>query len=87
LGLPGPLIVDVSAGSAAARAGLRPTRRDSAGRVSLGDILIAVDGKTVSSANELFLVLEQYKVGDTVTVKFLREGKERQAKVTLEAIR
>jgi S1-C subfamily serine protease len=87
LGLPGPLIVDVAAGSAAARAGLRPTRRDSTGRVSLGDILIAVDGKTVSSANELFLVLEQYKVGDTVTVKFLRERQERQARVTLEAIR
>jgi S1-C subfamily serine protease len=87
LGLPGPLVVDVPQGSAAARAGIRPTRRDANGRVRLGDVLVALDGKKITSSNELFLVLEGYKVGDTVTLTLLRGGKPEQVKVTLEALK
>jgi S1-C subfamily serine protease len=86
-GLPGPLVVDVPQGSAAARAGIRPTRRDSNGRVRLGDVVIAIDGKKITSSNELFLLLERYKVGDTVSVTLLRDGKQEQVKVTLEAVK
>jgi S1-C subfamily serine protease len=87
LGAAGPIVYDVAPESAAARAGIRPTRRDSTGRVRLGDVLIAVEGKKLTSANDLFLVLEQYKVGDTVTVGLLRNGKQEQVRVTLEAVR
>jgi S1-C subfamily serine protease len=86
-GLPGPLVVDVPQGSAAARAGIRPTRRDSSGRVRLGDVLVAIDSKKITSSNELFLLLERYKVGDTVTVTLLRDGKQEQVKLTLEALK
>ncbi|MGH7844302.1 MAG: S1C family serine protease [Candidatus Binatia bacterium] len=86
-GLPGPLVVDVLQGSAAARAGIRPTRRDANGRVRLGDVVIAIDGKKITSSNELFLLLERYKVGDTVSVTLLRDGKQEQVKVTLEAVK
>jgi S1-C subfamily serine protease len=86
LGVNGVLVVDVVQGSAAAKAGLRPTRREVSGRVRLGDVITAVDGKKVESPNDLFLALEKHKVGDTINVTVLREGKTVQARVVLEAI-
>ena len=86
LGVVGVLVVDVSAGGAAAKAGIRPTRREASGRVRLGDVITAVDGKKTESPNELFLALEKYRVGDTVNVTLLRDGKTVQTKITLEAV-
>jgi S1-C subfamily serine protease len=86
LGVKGVLVVDVVPGSAAAKAGIRPTRREGSGRVHLGDVITAIDGKKVESANELFILLENYKVGDIVNVVLLREGKPFQTKVALEAV-
>jgi protease Do-like 1, chloroplastic len=86
LGVKGILIVDVVPGSAAAKAGIQPTRREGSGRVRLGDVITAVDGKKVESPNELFILLENYKVGDVVNISLLREGKNFQTKVTLEAV-
>ncbi len=86
LGVTGVLVVDVVRGSAAARTGIRPTRRDSDGRLRLGDIIIAIDGKKVESPNDLYLLLEKYKVGDAVTISMLRDGRTVQTKVTLEAV-
>jgi protease Do-like 1, chloroplastic len=86
LGVKGILIVDVVPGSAAAKAGIRPTRREGSGRVRLGDVITAVDGKKVESPNELFILLENYKVGDVVSISLLRDGKTLQTKVTLEAV-
>jgi len=86
LGVTGVLIVDVAQGSAAAKAGLRPTRRESSGRIRLGDVITAVDGKKIESPNDLFLILEKYRVGDSISVSLLREGKAVQVKVTLEAV-
>jgi S1-C subfamily serine protease len=86
LGVKGILVVDVVPGSAAAKAGIRPTRREDSGRVRLGDVITAVDGKKIESPNELFLLLENYKVGDVVNISLLRDGKNVQTKVILEAV-
>jgi len=86
LGVNGVLVVDVLRGSAAARAGFQPTRRDASGRVRLGDVITAIDGKKVSSPNDLFLTLEKYKVGDAVNVTSSRDGSTVQTKMTLEAV-
>ena len=86
LGVKGILVVDVVPGSVAAKAGIRPTRREGSGRVRLGDVITAVDGKKVESPNELFLLLENYKVGDVVNISLLRDGKNVQTKVILEAV-
>jgi S1-C subfamily serine protease len=86
LGVTGVLVVEVAQGSAAAKAGLRPTRREASGRVRLGDVITAIDGKKVESSNELFLLLEKYKIGDSINVSLLRDGKAVQVKVTLEAV-
>jgi S1-C subfamily serine protease len=86
LGVTGVLVVDVARGSTASKAGIQPTRRDADGRLRLGDIITTVDGKKVATPNDLFLLLEKYKIGDVVTVSMLRDGKTVQAKVSLEAV-
>ena len=86
LGVKGVLVVDVVAGSAAAKAGIRPTKREASGRVRLGDVIVAVDGVKVGSPNDLFLALEKYKIGDTVNFSLLRDGKTVQTRVTLEGV-
>jgi protease Do-like 1, chloroplastic len=73
-------------GGAAAKAGIQPTRRDTEGRLRLGDIITAVDGKKVETPNDVFLMLEKYKVGDVVSLTLLRDGKSVQAKVNLEGV-
>jgi S1-C subfamily serine protease len=52
----------------------------------LGDVITAIDGKKVESPNELFITLENYKVGDAVILALLRDGKTVQVKVTLQAV-
>ena len=86
LGVTGVLVVDVARGSAASKAGIQPTRRDADGRLRLGDIITTVDGKKVATPNDLYLLLEKYKVGEVVTISMLRDGKTVQAKVSLEAV-
>jgi S1-C subfamily serine protease len=86
LGVNGVLIVDVAPGGAAAKAGIRPTRREASGRVRLGDVITAVDGKKIESPNDLFLTLEKYRIGDSVNFTLLRDGKSVQTKITLEAV-
>ena len=86
LGVKGILVVEVIPGSSAAKAGIRPTQREGSGRVHLGDVITAIDGKKVESANELFILLENYKIGDIVNITLLREGKTSKTKITLEAV-
>lgn len=86
LGVSGVLIIDVARGSAAAKAGFQPTRRDNTGRVRLGDIITAIDGRKIDSPNDLFLALETHKVGDFVNVTVLRNDKTVQLKIALEAV-
>lgn len=86
LGLSGVLIFDVTAGSAAARAGLRGTRRDVQGRLILGDVIVALDDNAIVSVNDLMTTLDAYKVGDQVTVAVRRDGKRLTVPITLEAV-
>ena len=82
----GVLVIDVARSSAAARAGMLPTRRDAQGRVILGDVITAIDGTKIESPNDMYLALEKYKVGDAVNVTSLREGRTVQTKVTLDPV-
>jgi S1-C subfamily serine protease len=49
-------------------------------------VIVAIDGVKVESPNDLFLLLEKYKVGDVVNVSLLRDGKIVQTKVALTAV-
>ena len=81
--LVGALVLQVTPGSGAARAGIRPTHRDAAGRIVLGDLIVAVDGEPVKTGDELSGMLLDHRVGETVTVTVERDGHRRDLSVTL----
>ncbi|MCS6925975.1 MAG: trypsin-like peptidase domain-containing protein [Candidatus Binatia bacterium] len=86
LGLRGVLVLDVPPGSAAARAGIRPTRYDERGIIQLGDVIIGVNDQPVQTSDELFNLLEAHQVGETVTITVQRDGQTRRLPVTLQAL-
>jgi S1-C subfamily serine protease len=79
----GALIVKVVPDSGAANAGLKGTTRDESGQIQLGEVIVAIDGKAVENAAEINSILQQHKVGDTVTLTITRGGKREDLKVTL----
>jgi S1-C subfamily serine protease len=81
----GALILNVLPNSPAAKAGLRPTRRSSSGKLSLGDIIVAVDDDKVKSVNDLYDALERHQAGDTVALNVVRDGQQTEVKATLAA--
>ncbi len=85
-GLEGALVLQVSPGSAAEAAGLRPTRRDDYGRLYLGDLIVAVEGEPVRSGDELGLRLEKQAVGATVSLTVRRGEQELKLPVRLQAL-
>ncbi|HJT21018.1 MAG TPA: trypsin-like peptidase domain-containing protein [Nitrospira sp.] len=85
-GVKGLVIGKVSRGGAAERAGLQGARETVPGRVELGDIIVSVDGKPVTTIDELMDVMEDHKVGDRVTVEVLRGNRRQQVTVILQAV-
>ena len=65
LGVSGVLVY-AHADGPASKAGLLPTKCDAYGRLILGDIITSVNGKKVSNGSDLYRILDQCKVGDTI---------------------
>lgn len=83
LGVEGVIIARVRKGTPAFRAGLRGTRRNRFGEIELGDIIVGIDHTKISNYDDLYNALEQKKVGEEVTLFFLRDGKRRSVKIRL----
>lgn len=64
----------VTPGSPAANAGLRA-----------GDIIVKLGGEKVTTSNSLAELIEKHEVGDTVSITFLRDGKEATLQLVLTA--
>ena len=79
----GALILKVLPGTPAAAAGLRGTQRDENGAIQLGDVIVGVEGEPVKKVDDLYSALDRFKVGDTITVKFIRDGQIAEVRVTL----
>jgi len=79
----GVAIVKVSAGSEAAKAGLRGLSQDRRGYLYLGDVIIGIDQTKVQSYDDLYSALENYKIGDTITLTVERDGKQLKFPITL----
>lgn len=61
-------------GGPAAKAGLKS-----------GDIITHLDGKEITTPDELIVAIRTHNVGDRVSVKYLRDGKSAEASMTLVA--
>ena len=83
-GLEGPIVLHVTPGSGAEKAGIQPTRRDRQGRILLGDVVVSIDGERIRRSGELGLALERRRAGETVTVTIVRDKKVRDVEVTLD---
>ncbi|OEU17617.1 trypsin-like serine protease [Fragilariopsis cylindrus CCMP1102] len=68
----GVLVLGVPAGSPAAKAGLRGTKRTETGLVEIGDIIVQVGDVMIETEANLFQALETYKPGDVASVKVSR---------------
>jgi putative serine protease PepD len=70
----GAIVAAVAKGSPAAKAGLAGKRRD---------VIVAIDGKPVGSAEDLASAIAAHKPGDKVTLRVERGSKARAVTVTL----
>jgi len=85
-GIEGVLILQVSPQGPAARAGLLPTRRDDHGRIVIGDLITALNGRSVRNSNDLFRILDELQVKQEVSLTVRRGEKSLTVKVVLEAV-
>jgi S1-C subfamily serine protease len=83
----GILVERVTQGGPAAQAGIRGgTKSVLAGLQELrigGDVLVAVDGKEITSQMDLNLLLNRARPGDTITLTVFRDGKKMDVPVKL----
>ncbi|XP_020106306.1 protease Do-like 1, chloroplastic [Ananas comosus] len=84
LGVSGVLVLDAPPNGPAGKAGLLPTKRDAYGRLILGDIITSVNGKKVTNGSDLYRILDQCKVGETVIIEVLRGDHKEKIPVVLE---
>lgn len=68
----GAFVQEVTAGSGAAKAG-----------VKAGDVITAIDGDSISEENSLAKIILKYKVGDRVSLTVVHDGKTITLKATL----
>jgi 2-alkenal reductase len=86
----GVLIIEVTEGSPAAKAGLRASQETTTinGQQAPvgGDVITAIDGEAIGTMDELIAYLSsRTSAGQTVSLSLLREGKATSAEVTLTA--
>lgn len=83
----GVAVTEVRSGTPAEEAGLRPATGsatvDGQEQPTGGDVIVALDGKGISSSAELQSAVDAERPGDTVSVTVVRDGRRRTFEVTL----
>jgi len=85
LGVQGVLVLKVEPGSSAESAGLRGTRIDRRGDIIPGDVILELDDGPVDSVPSLLARMDDYRIGDRVTLRIWRAGQEMEMDLTLQA--
>lgn len=85
LGVQGAAILRVRPGGPAAKAGLRGARFGRRNSIYAGDVIVALNGKTVDNVARLLAVLDDCKPGQVVQLTVWRDGKEIRVAVTLRS--
>jgi S1-C subfamily serine protease len=83
LGIQGVIIYEVPPESEAYKKGLRGLTRDRLGRLVFQDIIKEIDGKKVNSYDDLYNLLDDYKIGDRITLTVERNDQTRKVELTL----
>jgi len=86
LGVEGVVVREVTPGTPADRAGMLGLSQSRSGRVVLGDVILAVDGKPVNSLDELLDAFDAAGVGAKLELTVLRDEETRRVEVTLADI-
>jgi len=81
----GLLVLRVARGSGAEAAGIEATRITPNGAIILGDVITAIDGKPVISLQGLASALDEYSIGDEVSVTLWRNDEYADVTVSLSA--
>jgi len=87
LGFDGVMVLRVIPGTSAYKAGLQGIVIYPDGSFEPGDIILSIDGKAIKSVSNIREILENYKVGDVVSVEIARDGKIIKKELILEAAR
>lgn len=82
----GVMIKAVDLKGPAGKAGLRGIRVDRNGQYYWGDIIIGLNGHAIKDFDDLFAALENYKIGEKVKIKYVRDRKERNAELILGSL-
>jgi S1-C subfamily serine protease len=83
-GIAGVVVLAVKPGSAAARAGVAPAQVAPEGGITLGDVIVGIDGTEIADPGDLRAALDPLEAGDEVEVTVLREGRRVELRATLE---
>ena len=51
--------------------------------IQVGDVIVAADGKTITTSDDLTEIRDQHKAGDTISMTIHRNGQEKTVEVTL----
>jgi S1-C subfamily serine protease len=84
LGVEGVLLLRVEPGSAADAAGLRGSKIDREGDVIPGDVIVALNGQVVDSVATLLARLDDHRIGDRVTLRIWRAGRQLDVDLILQ---
>ncbi len=87
LNFDGVMILRVLPGSSAEKAGLEGVTLYPDGSLEPGDIIVAIEGRPVRSVAEIKEILENYEIGDIVTIEISRNGRLLKKKIILEPAR
>ena len=85
LGVQGAAILHVRPGGPAAQVGLRGARVGRRSSIYAGDVIVALNGKTVDNVAGLLALLDDCKPGEVVQLTVWREGKKIRVAVTLRS--
>jgi S1-C subfamily serine protease len=83
LDIEGVVIMDVPRDSQAYITGLRGLARDKRGSLYIRDIITKIDGTEITSYDDLYNTLDNYKIGDTVKLTVRRNQEERTVQIKL----
>jgi len=79
-GIKGVVVASVARGTPAAEAGLKPlTRRGN--RADLGDVITAVNGRTIDTFSTYFAELDRVGIGNVAELSVTNDGKTRKVKL------